>query len=304
MGVGFHLIALKLVQTQSKEQKKFQNSQQIQFQSHQTSFIQSTRMNLLIMTLVLISFSLTWIYAQFFFRQSLPTFEFVFCCGNVFQSWCFFTSRCMLLREARDAWKMFFSAGEMKPHVVGDARLLKRNAYDDGVNHALLPSQNNNTMTPEKLPLSGTNHIHMNGGRKSFGHVNTLDSPYRHYNSNGHSGHAIPENFGFEKDLRDNAALTHRSSPISNASNSAAVIFGETIEIKKAAAQAFAAAGSSSKSITDESIRDDEEFTRSPPGSLPHPDNFWQLPSDRVSPTTSNYIPSPPIGDPNRESYV
>ena len=217
----------------------------------------------------------------------------------------------MLLREARDAWKMFFSAGEMKPHVVGDARLLKRNAYDDGVNHALLPSQTNNAMTPEKLPLSGTNHIHMNGGRKSLGHVNTLDSPYRHYNSNGHSGHAIPENFGFEKDLRDNAvAMTHRSSPISNASNSAAVIFGETIEIKKAAAQAFAAAGSSSKSVTDESIRDEEEFIRSPgpppgaPGSLPHPDNFWQLPPDRVSPTTSNYIPSPPIGDPNRESYV
>ena len=92
VGVGFHLIALKLVQTQSNEHNKFQSQQMQQFQqSHQNSFIQSTRMNLLIMTLVLVSFSLTWIYAQFFFRQSLPTFEFVFCCGNVFQSWCFFT---------------------------------------------------------------------------------------------------------------------------------------------------------------------------------------------------------------------
>ena len=212
----------------------------VNYPSHERAFLESTRLNLLTMTLVLLSFSLTWIYAQFFFRNSLPTFEFVFCCGNVFQSWCFFTSRCMLLREARDAWKMFFSAGEMKPHLVADPRHLKCNAYDDSVNHALL-SNTSKAVTPEKFQMTAGgnhgNHAHMNGGRHS------IESPYRHFNSNGHSGHAIPETVGFDhKDVRDNMALTHRSSPISQGSqnNNTGVIFGETMEIKKAAAQAFA----------------------------------------------------------------
>ncbi len=303
VGIGFHLVALKMVQSQAAQQKNYQLQQHLHYPSHERAFLESTRMNLLTMTLVLVSFSVTWIYAQFFFKESLPTFEFVFCCGNVFQSWCFFTSRCMLLKEARDAWKMFFSAGEMKPHVVSDTRRLKCNAYDDGVNHALLPNQNKAAVTPEKFPISAANHNHnhvhhVNGGRPS------MESPFRHYNSNGHSGHPLQDSF--DKDPRDNV-MTHRSSPISTTGSQNAVIFGETMEIKKAAAQAFAAGcpGSSSKSVTDESIRDEDEL-RGPGGLLPHPDHFWQMPANdtRVSPTTSNYIPSPPLGDPNRESYV
>ena len=69
------------------------------------------KQHVLSMTVLLMLFVATWLFAQ---SLDLQTFDFVFCFANVTQSWLFFSEKCILLSEAREAWRRFFSNGEVR----------------------------------------------------------------------------------------------------------------------------------------------------------------------------------------------
>ena len=69
------------------------------------------KQHVLSMTVLLMLFAATWLFAQ---SLDLQTFDFVFCFANVTQSWLFFSEKCILLSEAREAWRRFFSNGEVR----------------------------------------------------------------------------------------------------------------------------------------------------------------------------------------------
>ncbi|XP_075250225.1 uncharacterized protein LOC142342656 isoform X2 [Convolutriloba macropyga] len=95
--------------------------------------------HVLSMTILLALFSATWLFAQ---SLDLQTFDFVFCFANVTQSWLFFSEKCILLSEARNAWKRLFNnaGADSRNEDTARGKLLPKNSSPANYGGAVSPT--------------------------------------------------------------------------------------------------------------------------------------------------------------------
>ena len=285
--------------------------------------------HVLSMTILLALFSATWLFAQ---SLDLQTFDFVFCFANVTQSWLFFSEKCILLSEARNAWKRLFnnSGTEYRNEDTARGKLLSKNASPVSYGVAVSPTHSlgsNVKDTLDKRDLINNNHSNMSTlvTRTNSGSQNSILNTLKHErgspaSANNQVQNSSPSNSNYDPKSasyypnqnrhvsKDSNAMSNGNFPLANNSRSD---FGKAPTLRK-----LSALNASAQNPALQAISVFTGYAGSDPSFFGHDyspnsrecleggDAYGATYMQSSTGAFDRETPSVADSDPNRESYV